>query len=193
VAETSFERPAPRPAQVRPRTFYDPWGRNNGARASGLGAGLVITGVVTLFAPLRWPGTSVAWSLLGIPIIAVSILLFAWARRLRRVSMTVSPEEIKIVGAVRDRELSWDQVRSFRPDFVTRVRAFRGAIPVVVAEFVDGRQFVGEALRSDYEVVDRGQAIAQVQRLCDQMERMRPADSFRPAATLPTRSASARP
>ncbi len=169
-------------AEPGTRTFYEDSGRVYGHHAKGFAAIFAAFGVVVMFSPLRWKGTSVVLAILiGLAIVALTVPLFRWARRLSRVALITSRSGVRILGPLHDHELTWDQIRAFTPGRVSGISAFRGQMPVVVAELVDGRRIVVQALRVDLGPLHNDKAEARVERLCKQLEDQRP----RPASVLP--------
>lgn len=156
-------------------TFYEESGRAYGRHAAGFAAIVAAFGVIVMISPLRWKGTSIPLSIgLGLVFIALSAALFRWSRRLRRVALITTAAGITIKGPRHDHQLRWDQVRGFTPGWVSGVAA-RAEMPVVVAELVDGRRIVVQALRVDYGPFKAKQAEARVRHLCQEIERRRPA------------------
>jgi hypothetical protein len=136
--------------------------------------GLAICGIAFLIAPFRW-GTSPA---IGVP---VAVIFFAAAyglwrlsRRLREASLTVGPNGVTVVNAGRRRELGWDEVLRFRAGTTPAASAFRGAVPVVVAELADGSTLAIDALRVDHGRLAADKDRARVEQLCQQVEGYRP-------------------
>jgi Bacterial PH domain len=162
-------------AEPGTRTFHEDSGRCYGRHVTGFAAIFAAFGVAVMISPLRWHGTSIALSLLvGLAIIAATVPLFRWGRRLSRVALVTSPSGVQIRGPIRDHELTWDQIRAFTPGWVSAVSAFRGEMPVVVAELADGRRLVVQALRVDYGPFKNKEAEAKVHHVCEQIERQRP-------------------
>lgn len=160
--------------RAKPRTFSEPSGRVYGRFPSALAIALAMSGIALVLAPLRWHGSSVAWSAVGVVVIAASVPLFRWAHRLGRLAVQVSPDGLKIHGPLHDRELAWSEIRAFTPGGAPSISPLRESIPVVVAELVDGRRVVLDALRVDRGPFGTEEAQAHVRRLCDELERCRP-------------------
>jgi hypothetical protein len=138
-------------------------------------AGLVVCGIAFLIAPFRW-GTSPA---IGVPValifFAAAYGLWRLSRRLRQASLTVSSTDgVTIVNAGRRRDLKWDQVLRFRPGTVAAATAFRGEIPVVVADLSDGTSVAIDALKVDHGRFAADKDHARVEQLCKQIEWYRP-------------------
>jgi hypothetical protein len=145
-------------------------------------AGLGICAIAFLIAPFRW-GTSPA---IGVPValvfFAAAYGLWRLSRRLRRASLTVGPDGVAIVNAGRRRELSWSEVTRFRAGTTPATSAFRGEVPVVVAELADGGSVAIDALKVDHGRLGAHRDQARVEQLCKQIESYRPA---RPAPAQP--------
>lgn len=137
--------------------------------------GLAICGIAFLIAPFRW-NTSLA---IAVPVALVFFGAAYWlwrvSRRLREASLTVGPDGVTIVNAGRRRELSWDQVVQFRSGATPAASAFRGDVPVVVADLADGSSVAIDALKVDHGRLAADRERARVDQLCEQVESYRPA------------------
>ncbi len=170
---------------AKPRSFSEPSGRVYGRIPSGLGIALAISGIALVLAPLRWHGSSPAWSVLGVVLVAGSVPLFRWAHRLGRLDVQASGDGVLIRGGLRDQRLSWAEIRGFTPGWAPSISPLRASIPVVVAERADGGRVMLNALRVDYGPFRTKDAEARVHRLCEELERCRPSS---PPAAVPTGS-----
>jgi hypothetical protein len=161
-------------ASTRTRTFR---GTDKGGLGGFVGIwppGLVICGVAFLLAPLRW-GSSAAIALpLAIVAFAAAYWLWRTSRRLREASLTAGSDGVTIVNGGRARELTWDQITRFRPGTVTGASAFRGPVPVVIADLTDGSSVTIDALRVDHGRAAADRDRSRVEELCRQVEALRP-------------------
>ena len=172
------------------RTFFEDSGRVYGRHAKGFAAIFAAFGVVVMLSPLRWAHTSVVVAIVvGLGIVALSVPLFRWGRRLSRVALVTSPSGVRVLGPLHDHELAWDQVRRFTVGQVSGISAFRGEMPVVEAELSDGRRIVVHALRVDLGPLRNQEAQERAENLCRQIEARRPRAEVAPG---PVRAGASR-
>jgi hypothetical protein len=156
------------------RTYRSAGNGGVGGFVSIFPAGLAICGIAFLIAPFRW-GTSVAIALpVALIFFAAAYGLWRLSRRLRQASLTVSGDGVTIVNAGRRRDLGWDQVLRFRPGTTPAASAFRGEVPVVIADLADGSSVAIDALKVDHGRLAVNKDRARVEQLCEQIEGYRP-------------------
>lgn len=163
-------------ATPKTRTFRAADGGGVGGFVAIFPPGLVVFAIGVLIAPLRWSTSPLITVPLGVVIIAAAIWLQRLSRRLREASLTVSGDGVTIVNAGRRRELSWQEITAFRPGTALGASAFRGAVPVVVAELSDGRSVTVDALRVDHGRLAGERDRDRVADLCREIETYRPAE-----------------
>jgi hypothetical protein len=159
---------------ISARTYRGTDNGGLGGFVSTFPGGLAICGIAFLLAPLRWH-TSIA---IAVPVALVFFGAAYWlwrlSRRLRRASLTVSTDGVTIVNAGRRRDLSWDEVLRFRPGTTPAASAFRGQVPVVIADLTDGASVAIDALRVDHGRLAADKDRAKVEQRCKQIEWYRP-------------------
>lgn len=171
------------------RVFSEPGGRSQSQFATTVALAPTLAGIVLVFAPLRWSGASALWSLAGVALVAISVPLWRWSRRLRRLGLAVGADGVRIIGARGTQALPWAQIRRFTPGDAPAVTIAGRTIPAVCIELVDGREIVVDGLRVDPGLGSRTTAEERVRELCGQLEALRPNGVDRaPGRAAPARS-----
>jgi hypothetical protein len=57
----------------------------------------------------------------GIAILALTIPVFRFARRLRHIALIARPDGVTILGPLKNHELKWSEIRAFTPGGAARV------------------------------------------------------------------------